>query len=233
MYPCKIPVAFAQAFGLMSQIIICFAAIDPLMSTLLHKSRQRFSIELMQHLIIMANVISISILYGIPFRIYYDTLPLSGTNATTCVPNENNELFSEHIVYVGFLIINDFLPLTIMNLFGLLTFQEQLTAMVLIKILNVCITVIPFLVFPVIRYIVSSCTNDTIIQKQIQLLNRVFTMLFFVNFAENFYIFVASSSRFRQQLKYVLINIHFKGWCAKTNVNRVHPVVEGFELPIT
>ncbi|CAF3574116.1 unnamed protein product [Rotaria socialis] len=165
MFPCKIPVAFPQAFGLMSHIIICFAAIDQLMSTLLHTSRQRFSIELMQRLITVAIVISI--LYGIPFLIYYDydALPLSGTNGTACVPNENNELFSKYTVYAGVPIMNGFLPVTIMSLFGLLTFrnvrhvakknipiahihlEEQLTAMVLIKILNVCLTVIPFLIF--------------------------------------------------------------------------------------
>ncbi|CAF4060046.1 unnamed protein product [Rotaria magnacalcarata] len=249
MFPCNIQMAFAQIVGLMSHIIMCFGAIDQFMSTSLNESRQRFNLKSIQRLIII--VIVIYILYGIPFFIYYDAIPLSGTNATACLPKDSGGLFSKYVVYIGLPIFGGFLPVTIMSTFGFLTFRnvrrmarknipisrlrldQQLTAMILIKILNFFVTVVPFLVVYIVRYIVSSHTNDTIIQKQFQLVNRVFTMLFYVNYADNFYIFVASSGRFRRQLKYVLINVHFKLWRAKRNMNRIHPAPECFELSVT
>ena len=207
MFPCKIQMAFAQIFGLMSHIIMCIGAIDQFKSTSLNRPRQSFNLKWIRCLIIIAIIISI--LYGIPFLIYYDALPLSGTNVTVCLPKDNGGLFSKYVVYVGLPIFGGFLPVTIMSVFGLLAFRnvrrmarrnipisrlhldQQLTVMVLMKVLNFCVTVVPFLVIYIVRYIVSSRTNDTIIQKQFQLVNRIFTMLFFVNYAVSENIIVA------------------------------------------
>ncbi|CAM4942836.1 unnamed protein product [Rotaria socialis] len=246
---CKIQTASAQIFGLMSHTTMCFGAIDQFTSTSLNEPRRRFNLKSIQCLIIIAIVISI--LYGIPFFIYYDAIPLSGTNVTVCLPKNSGGLFSKYVVYVDLPIFGGFLPVTIMSILGLLTFRnvrhmarkhtpisrlhldQQLTGMILMKDLNFCVTVVPFLVVYIVRHIVSLHTNDTIIRTQFQLVNRVFVMLFYVNYADNFYIFVASSGRFRRQLKYVLINIHFKLWRAKRNMNRIHPAAERFELSLT
>ncbi|CAF2622581.1 unnamed protein product [Rotaria sp. Silwood2] len=199
MFPCQIPIAFGQVFGLMSHMIMCFAAIDQCKSTSIHEQRQGINLKYMRCFIIIS--IFVSILHGIPFLVFYNAQPLSGLNATACLPNDRNGPFSKYTIYVDFPIIDGFMPIFIMSVFGLIAFrnvrimakrrvhiirlrlEQQLTAMVLIRILGVCITVIPFLIVYVIRYIISSHSNDPIVQKKLQLLNRVFTILFFVNYA--------------------------------------------------
>ncbi|CAF4533049.1 unnamed protein product [Rotaria sp. Silwood1] len=98
---------------------------------------------------------------------------------------------------------------------------------------NVCITVIPFLIVYVIRYIISSRINNPIVQKQYQLVNRVFTILFFVNYAVSFYIFLSISARFRRQLKFILFDVYLKKWRAKRNANRIQPTERSFVFPIS
>ncbi|CAF2545022.1 unnamed protein product [Rotaria sp. Silwood2] len=246
---CKIPIAFGQIFGLISHMIICFAAIDQCISSSMHERRQGINLKCMKRLIIIS--IFISILHGIPFLVFYNVQKLSGTNTTTCRPNDNHALFSKYVVYVGFPIIDVFLPISIMSVYGLLAFrnvrtmtkrkvhiirlrlEQQLTAMVLMKILGVCITIIPFLIVYIIRFTISWRNNNPIVEEQFRLVNSVFTILFLVNYANSFYIFLISSARFRQQLKFVLFDVYLKQWRAKRNINRVHPIERSFVLSIS
>ncbi|CAF3467920.1 unnamed protein product [Rotaria sp. Silwood1] len=249
MFPCKISIAFGQVFGLMSHMIMCVAVIDQCMSTSTYERRQGINLKLMRCLIVI--FIFVSILHGIPFLVFYDFQPLPGINATACVPKNKDGPFAKYAIYISFPIIQGFIPISIMSVFGLMAFrnvrtmskrkvsiirlrlEQQLTAMVLIRILSVCITVIPFLIVYVIRYIISSRINNPIVQKQYQLVNRVFTILFFVNYAVGFYIFLSISARFRRQLKFILFDVYLKKWRAKRNANRIQPTERSFVFPIS
>lgn len=198
IFPCKIAVTFAQIFGLMSQIILCFAAFDQYKATSLQENRKIISQKRIRHLMFIGSFVSV--LYGIPFLALFDAQLLSGTNSTTCRPNDDYGIFSKFVIYVSLPIIDGFIPLFIMSVFGSMAFgnvrtmhkrkvhiirlrsEQQLTAMVLVKILCAFITLVPFLIVYVIRFIVSWRTTNLIVQKQFQLVNRVFTLLFFSNY---------------------------------------------------
>ncbi|CAF3568822.1 unnamed protein product [Rotaria sp. Silwood1] len=180
-------------------MIICFAAVDQYMSTSMHERRQAINLKCMHRLIVIS--IFLSILYGIPFLVFYDIQPLSGTNTTTCRPNDNNGPFSKYVIYVSLPVIDGFIPIFIMSIAGFIAFlkvrtitkrkvhiirlrlEQQLTAMVVMKILGVFITIIPFLILYIIRYIISWRSNDSIVQEQLRLVYHVFTILFFINYA--------------------------------------------------
>ncbi|CAF3525870.1 unnamed protein product [Rotaria sp. Silwood1] len=103
-------------------MIICFAAVDQYMSTSMHERRQAINLKCMHRLIVIS--IFLSILYGIPFLVFYDIQPLSGTNTTTCRPNDNNGPFSKYVIYVSLPVIDGFIPIFIMSIAGFIAFLK-------------------------------------------------------------------------------------------------------------
>lgn len=199
IFSCKISISFAQTFALISHTIVCLAAIDQYLSTLMDEHRKGISFFLIQRLIII--FIFIYILHGIPFLVYYQAETLPGTNMTTCRLDSDSGAFSKYLIYVCFPIMGGLLPLSIMSIFGLialrnvrtmtrrrvhiirLRLEQQLTAMVLVKILFVCITVIPFLINYIVRFTILSSNNDAIVQKKLLLIMRVISFLLGINYA--------------------------------------------------
>jgi len=199
IFSCKISITFGQTFGLISHSIICLAAIDQYLSTSMHERRQGMSFSLIRRLIIIA--ICFCTFHGIPLLIYYEPQMLPGTNITTCRINDNNGAFSKYLIYVDLPIVGGFLPISIMSIFALialhnvramtkrkvhiirLRLEQQLTAMILMKILGVCITVIPFFINYIIRYAIAYHSNDPIFQKNFLLANSIFKFLLYVNYA--------------------------------------------------
>jgi len=199
IFACKISIDFGQIFALISHSIICLAAIDQYLSTSINKHYKGMSFTLTRHLIVI--IIFVWILHGIPFLIYYDAQILPGTNVTSCRVNDNNGSFSKYLIYVCFPIVGGFLPISIMSVFALaalrnvrimtkrkvniirLRLEQQLTAMVLMKILTICITIVPFLISYIIGYTIAYHNSDPIVQEKFLLVNRIFTFLLFVNYA--------------------------------------------------
>jgi len=198
-YLCKISIAFAQTFCLISHSIVCLAAIDQCSSTSMHERRKGMSLSLTRGLIII--FLFVSILHGIPFLIYYDTQILPGTNITLCVLKDKDEPLSKFLLYVDVPIVAGLVPIFIMSVCALIAFhnvrtmtkrrvniirlrlEQQLTAMVLMKIFSVSITVIPFIIIYILQYIISLYNSNPIVQKQLLLANRVGTFLLLINFA--------------------------------------------------
>ncbi|CAF3526069.1 unnamed protein product [Rotaria sp. Silwood1] len=77
----------------------------------------------MHRLIVIS--IFLSILYGIPFLVFYDIQPLSGTNTTTCRRNNNNGPFSKYVIYVSLPVIDGFIPIFIMSVAGFIAFRKD------------------------------------------------------------------------------------------------------------
>lgn len=199
LFTCKLSTCFGQTFALLSHCIMCYAAIDQCFSTAMNERFKGMTICFIRRLILVS--IFICILHGIPFLIYYDAQILPGTNTTTCRLNDNNGAFSKYIIYVGFPIIGGLLPIFIMTIFALialrnvrkmtrrrthiirLRLEQQLTAMVLIKIFSVCFTIVPFFITYIIRYVVASHNDDPLVQKTVLLMTRISPFLLFINYA--------------------------------------------------
>lgn len=199
IFSCKISIPLAQTFGLISHCILCLASIDQYLSTSMHEHRKGVSLHLTRRLIII--FIFVCTLHGIPFVIHYDAQTTPGTNVTTCRLNDNGGPFSKYLMYVGFPIIAGFLPISIMSIFALialrnvrtmskrrvhiirLRLEQQLTAMVLMKIFVVCITVIPFIISYILRYTMSFYSTDIMVQEKCLLINRIGSFLLIINYA--------------------------------------------------
>lgn len=206
LFTCKFSMCFGQTFALMSHCIMCYAAIDQCFSTSMDDRFKGMTIKFIRRLILIS--ILICIIHGIPFLIYYDAQILPGANTTTCRLNDNNGPFSKYILYVAYPIIGGFLPIFIMTLFALialrnvrkmsrrrihvirLRLEQQLTAMVLIKIFSVCFTVVPFFLAYIVRYTRVGRNDDPFIQKTTILTNRLFTFLLFINYSVSQYQFI-------------------------------------------
>lgn len=198
-FTCKLSMCLSQAFGLMSHCIMCYAAVDQCFATSMNERFTRMTIKFIRRLILAS--IFVCIAHGIPFLIYYDAQILPGTNMTTCRLNDNNGPFSKYILYVGLPVIGGFLPIIIMTLFALIAFrnvrrmsrrrihiirlrlEQQLTAMVLIKIFSVCFTIVPFFLAYIIRNARMPRNDDPFTQKTTVLTDRIFRFLLFINYA--------------------------------------------------
>jgi hypothetical protein len=199
IFACKIAASSGQTFGLTSYGLMCLAAIDQCFSTSTNQRYKGISASFKRRLILIC--ISICILHGIPFLIYYDVQTLPGTNTTTCSLTDSNGYFSKYLIYFAVPILGGILPVSIMGVCALIALhnirnmrkqrvhvirlrsEQQLTSMILIKILSVCLIVVPFLISYVIRYIMSFHSKDPLVQKKLLLAGRVITFLWFTNYA--------------------------------------------------
>lgn len=201
LYPCNMRISFLQAFVLMSQLIMSIAAIDQRLSTSMPDRHHGTNLKIIRYLIIIST--TISILHSIPFLIFYDAQLLPGTNASICRIDDNGP-FSIYALYIALPIIDGLLPTAIMSVCGLVALrnvrnmrkknvhivrfrlEQQLTAMVLTKILSVYLTVIPLLIVYIVRYIISLQSLDTIFQRQFLIAFRLLTLLIYTNYAVSY-----------------------------------------------
>ncbi|CAF1469614.1 unnamed protein product [Rotaria magnacalcarata] len=247
-FPCKLRMAFPQIFGMMTHFIMCYAAIDQRLSTSMPDRHHGINIRIMRHLIMIAIFISVS--HSIPFFLFYNVQLLAGTNRTVCRFTDNDGVFSIYAVYINLPVIHGIVPIAIISVFCLIALrnvrsmhkkkvhrmrlhlEQQLTSMVLTKNLSVYITVVPFLIVYVMRYIISNRTTNAILQGQLFTVYRFFMMVFYLNYADSFYIFLACSARFHRQLKFVVFDIYLRRWNNKRNINPVQGVEESFAIGI-
>lgn len=198
-FSCKMRMPFPQIFGLMSQIIMCIASIDQAISTSMPERHYGLKMKTMKCLI--TGSVVISILHGIPFLIYYDVKSLYGTNATICRIDDNTGAFSSYAIYVSLPFVDGFIPIIIMSVSGLIAvcnirsmkkkkihiarlhLEKQLTAMVLIKLLSIYVTVVPFITFYCIRYVISFDINNAHVQAQLLATSYLFIVPFRINYA--------------------------------------------------
>lgn len=202
-FSCKTRLASAEIFGLLSHTIICLAAIDQLMSTSMPQRHQGINFKIMRLLITTAVIFSF--LHGLPMLILSDVVVLPATNTTLCRIINDNVAFSNYTFYISIPFIDVLLPVTIMSITGLFALrnvrsmdktkvnpirlrrEQQLTMMVLTKIVSTCVTVIPFITVFMVLYTIAAKSDNIVLQKQVWLVYRICTMLFYANFAVSEY----------------------------------------------
>ncbi|CAF1081327.1 unnamed protein product [Rotaria sordida] len=234
LFWCKFRPMMIASCTLISFSAICFSACDQYLSTNLQFNLRKLStIKLAKILILIAIIISI--LHSIPFCIFLEI------RASVCAVF--NPKMSQYLSFFYYPILSGFLPIFIASLFSILAYRNvrrivrrqipivrrrldrQLTAMVLIRIIAFVILTLPYGIQRMYTYLAKIDQSNLFLYAINNLVGAVMSSLFNLNHAMCFYIFMASSSRFRRQVKYVLVKKccqRLKRWFC-CNKHQVYP----------
>ncbi|CAF4100115.1 unnamed protein product [Adineta steineri] len=221
---CKFRAFGVEMFQFISLTCLCLATIDQFLATCSHVYWQQFSnIKLARRLTVISTIFWI--LYSIPYLIFYNQIVSSTTNQTSCTYSNVN--FQQYHVYMNNIILSGGLPLLITVAFGSLAYRnvrqiayrtiplvrreldKQLTNMVLIQIIFSFFTLLPYFILNVVPLVTNINPSSS---GQFILSINIAACIFYVYFAYPFYIYACVSKRFRQQLFYVLFELHFNRW---------------------
>jgi hypothetical protein len=190
---CKIRSMIAQACTLISMTTVCFAVIDQYLSTH-YDPRIRIKSTLALAQILSCINISIWLLHGIPFVLYFEIQPSFGCASY-------NYRFLLYYKFFHFPILIGFLPIVIGSTFSILAYQNvrhiiqrqishiqrrldrQLTAMVLARVTFLILVTLPFVIDHIYSLVISvDRTNSLRIEIESVISN--FTVVFFtMNFS--------------------------------------------------
>ncbi|CAF4411243.1 unnamed protein product, partial [Adineta steineri] len=103
--------------------------------------------------------------------------------------------------------------------------DKQITAMVLMRVIAFVCLLLPYITYRI--YAINFPISQSIPTAYAiaQLIQAIFTSINLINYIINFYIFIIFSSRFRRQVKLVLVKKCWKRWtywCCHIN-NRIEP----------
>ncbi|CAF2515114.1 unnamed protein product [Rotaria sp. Silwood2] len=236
IFYCKIRTTLGQSCRLLIDFIVCFEALDQYLTTHYHFSIRKIStLNLAQCLIIVATTLCIS--QTIPYIIFYDIVTPFGCIIT-------NKGLTYYYSYVYYIFVHGFFPILISSLFSVLAYRNvrhlirrqipivrrkldrQLTAMIFVRVIFFIILLLPYTIFRIYILNLNISLVDTVHYAILQLTSAITVSLMLGNHSVNFYIFFATSSRFRHQVKYFFMKIcwqSLKRWY-NSNINRVHPM---------
>ncbi|CAF1155632.1 unnamed protein product [Adineta ricciae] len=218
---CKGRFYLFQLCLLVSYTSICFAMIDQFLSTSSNPTLHRLcNIKLARYAAITSVILSL--LHGIPFALYSNVISLSlDSSQLICVLT--SRIVGIYFNFGFIIVLIGVLPLSIMIVFGLLTYyniknlayrtvplvrrelDKQLTRMVLVQVIFNSIVLLPYvIVFLTMIYLPSNNFNFFLLILCINLHT--------VALASPFYIYVCVSKRFRQQFKHVIRTLHTNRW---------------------
>ncbi|CAF3926192.1 unnamed protein product [Adineta steineri] len=224
LFWCKFRGMVISSCTLISFSTICFSASHQYLSTShVFYLRQLFTIKLTRFLICTSVIISI--LHNIPFGIFTEM------QASVCV-------------------LSGLLPVLIASVFSFLAYNnvrrivrrqipivrrrldQQLTAMILIRIIVFIVLTLPYDIERMYTYIAKVNQSNQLYFAIINLTGSVLATLFNLNYAASFYVFVITSARFRRQVKHVLVKKCWrrcKRWFLYSR-NQVNPIVDARPL---
>ncbi|CAF1378838.1 unnamed protein product [Adineta steineri] len=232
---CKFKYILAQICALTTFYMICFSAVDQFFSTNHHFNlRQMCTLKLGRYVSFI--FICFAIIHSIAFGFSFDIQPTFG-----CVLS--NYVWIEYSTFFFYPILIGFLPIIIASSFSILAYhnvrhivrqqlpivrrklEKQVTAMVLMRVLVfVCLT-LPYITYRI--YAINFPTSQSLPMAYAisRLIQAIFTSINIINSVINFYLFIIFSSRFRRQVKLVLVKKYWqrwKYWCCFIN-NRIEP----------
>lgn len=240
---CKLRQVITQAITLISLSIICFASIDQYLSTSYQPYRRQMSTIRLARVLISTSAI-LWILHGIPVGIFFRIHSVNGcsiSNPNMIIYGT----YVYYLLLTGALpiiISTLFSVLAYQNVRRIIRRQipirrrkrdQQLTAMIIARVAFLVITTVPYVLERIYTLSVRNHKHDLIHKAMKQLVAAVTISLFYLNYAVgydththvlhtfyrlfqgSFYIFLISSSRFRRQVRYALINKCWKP-CWKT-----------------
>jgi hypothetical protein len=198
LFYCKIKVFIFSTCSLSSITCLCLAIIDQYFSI---SSRSRYqnwcNVKLNHRLTEL--FITIWILHGIPYFIFYDHIISSETNQTICQITNNK--FIKYHTYGYFLILTNLLPF-IAAVFGLMAYHnargltrrkipivrrkldKQLTKMILVQILIYICTILPYSIQSMYALIIKN--NESIFRAKMKLISIITLHLSILSYAVRF-----------------------------------------------
>ncbi|CAF0985841.1 unnamed protein product [Adineta steineri] len=233
---CKIKVIISQTLALFALYTICFTTIDQFFSTsYLVNLRKISTLKLARVLII------ISFCFSLCHSICFGSFFISKLPADCAL---TNSILINYYSYFFFPILCGLLPLLISSLVSFFAYRnvrriiqrqlpvlrrrldQQLTKFVLIRVIFLVLFVTPIVIYRIYTTKVIINPNDSLRLAIERLVLAIMYSLFSMNYAINFYIFFASSSRYRRQMKYVLTKKCWHYWKQRfsSNRNQIHPL---------
>ncbi|CAF0799318.1 unnamed protein product [Adineta steineri] len=232
---CKLRYIVGQICALTTYYMICFSAVDQFFSTHhRYNLRQMCTLNLGRHLSFI--FICFAIIHSSALGSSYDIQPTLG-----CVIS--NYVAVQYSTYFFYPVLIGLLPITIATSFSILAYRnvrhivrrqlpivrrnldKQITAMVLMRVIAFVCLLLPYITYRI--YVINFPTSrSTPMAYAIgRLIQAIFTSLYIINYIISFYIFIIFSSRFRRQVKLVLVRKcwqRWKYWCCSIN-NRIEP----------
>ncbi|CAF0987746.1 unnamed protein product [Adineta steineri] len=230
---CKFRYILAQICAFTTFYMICFSAVDQFFSTNHHFSlRQMCTLRLGRYFAFI--FICFAIVHSIALGSSYDVQPTLGCTIT-------NYVAVEYSTFFFYPVLGGFLPIVIASTFSMLAYRnvrhivrrqlpivrrkldKQITAMVLMRVIVFVCLVLPYNAYRI--YVINFPTSRSVPMAYAvgRLIQAIFSSISNINFLINFYIFIISSSRFRRQVKLVLVKKcweRWKYWCCFIN-NRI------------
>ncbi|CAF1409153.1 unnamed protein product [Adineta steineri] len=232
---CKIKYIVGQICALTTFYMVCFTAVDQFFSTNhRYNLRQMCTLKLGRYFAYM--FICFVIIHSIVLDSSYDIKPTLG-----CVIS--NYVWIQYSTFFFYPILGGFLPIIIASSFSILAYRnvrhiirqqlpivrrkldKQITAMVLMRVIAFVCLLLPYITYRI--YAINFPISQSIPTAYAiaQLIQAIFTSINLINYIINFYIFIIFSSRFRRQVKLVLVKKCWKRWtywCCHIN-NRIEP----------
>jgi len=169
---CKLRLAIAQTCAIISMTTVCFAAIDQYLSTSYHAHIRRLStLKLAHHLTCI--LICLTLLHGVPYVIFYNIQSPAG-----CMSSSRS--FAIYVSFFYYCFLTGLLPIIVSSLFAILAYlnvrritrqrtpiirrrlDRQLTAMILVRVCLLIITVLPFTAYQIYLFKASTDIKGTL-----------------------------------------------------------------------
>ncbi|CAF1654965.1 unnamed protein product [Adineta steineri] len=232
---CKLRYILAQICALTNFYMICFSAVDQFFS-INHRFnlRQMCTLKLGRYFSFI--FICFAIIHSIALGSSYDVQPTSG-----CVLS--NYVAIQYSTYFFYPVLIGLLPIAIASSFSILAYHnvrhivrrqlpivrrkldKQITAMVLMRVIAFVCLVLPYNAYRIYAINFPTSRNVPMAYAIGRLLQAIFLSINLINYIINFYLFIIFSSRFRRQVKLVLVKKcwqQWKYWCCHIN-NRIEP----------
>ncbi|CAF0762258.1 unnamed protein product [Adineta ricciae] len=209
---CKLRTIMPQWCRLMLASIVCYAAIDQFFSTHYHRHfRQYSSLEMAKFQIGLAGCLCLA--HTIPAGVFLNIDPVLG-----CVIS--SQALVNYYSYAFYPFLSGVIPTLISSVFSLLAYRnvrriirrqiplerrkldQQLTAMIFVRVIFFIWLQLPFTVYRIfsIRWVMRP--GNTVAYAATRWAQVISTTLAYTSHAANFYIFYATSIRYRRQVKY-------------------------------
>ncbi|CAF3720555.1 unnamed protein product [Rotaria sp. Silwood1] len=234
-----------QAFALYSLFTVCFLSFDQYLSTNVRSSWRQKSTLKLAHLLTSLNVCFV-VLHSSTVLIIYEIQP-----SMSC--NVYNPIARRYYSFFYYPILANILPVVLTVTLSLLAYRNvrrivrlqlpvfrrrldrQMTAMTLARVMVLIIFGFPYIIISQYAVNLKISGNNYMEIAIVSLLSAIFASIMHANFTVNFYVFLIVSSRFRRQVKTILM----KKCCrsikrcfnkAPTNI-RMNQISPGILLP--
>ena len=217
---CKTRIALTQCLFTMSLTCVSLASVDRFLISCRQDRWRKWSRLNSARYAMLINLI-FWLVHAIPSVVLADLIPSASSSPITwtcaLTPNRIYSIYSSYVILPIHL---GCLPWSVLLLTGLLTYrntqqlqltrrrqllQRQLTRMMLVQIPVIVLSTCPYVIFS--EYSIFTSTLSKSLDRRIaeNLTSNIVTLLFYVTFAFQFFVFFLSSPSFRQDMRILLL----------------------------